>query len=120
MELGSLDNRSADLALVQPIDIFGIVKTGRRVAKLSRSSAQHELDQATNDVTLETKIAFYDVLRAQEFLKVQEDTIAQLAAHLKDAQAHYGAGTIARFDVLRAETQLANSAPRPDRRTERC
>lgn len=109
VELGRLESRTADLALVQPIDIFGVVKTGRKAAKFSKSSARYEFDQATNDVTLETKEAFYNVLRAQEFLKVEEDTIAQLEAHLKDAQLHYAAGTAAKFDVLRAETQLANA-----------
>ena len=109
IKLGTQDSKIADLVLTQPIDIFSLVKTGRRVAKLSKSSAQYDLDQATNDVTLETKTAFFSVLRAQAFQKVQEDTVAQLEAHLKDAQLHYDAGTIARFDVLRAETELANA-----------
>jgi len=109
IKLGTQDSKIADLVLTQPIDIFSIVKTGRRVAKLSKSSAQLDLDQTTNDVTLDTKTAFFNVLRAQAFRKVQEDTVAQLDAHLKDAQLHYDAGTIARFDVLRAETELANA-----------
>jgi outer membrane protein len=109
IELGTQDSKAADLILTQPIDVFSIVKTGRRVAKLSKSSAQYDLDQATNDVTLDTKTAFFNVLRAQEFQKVQEDAVSQLEAHLKDAQLHYEAGTIARFDVLRAETELANA-----------
>ena len=109
IELGKQDSRIADLVLTQPIDVFSIVKTGRQIAKLSKSSTQYDLDQATNDVTLNTKTAFFNVLRAQAFQKVQEDTVYQLDAHLKDAQLHYDAGTIARFDVLRAETELANA-----------
>ena len=109
VKLGSPESRSADLTLVQPVDVFGIIKTGRKAAKFSKSSVQYEFEQATNDVTLDAKVAFYDVLRAQKFLKVQEDTVAQLEVHLKDARAYYTAGAIARFDVLRAETELANA-----------
>jgi outer membrane protein TolC len=109
INLGSLDNRSADLVLVQPIDVFGAINTARRTARSSRSISEHEYDRQRNDTILDTKLAFYSVLRAQKFLKVQEDTIAQLEAHVKDAETHYAAGTIAKFDVLRAETQLANA-----------
>ena len=109
IKLGTQDSKTADLVLTQPIDVFSIVKTGKHVASLSKSSAQYDLDQATNDVTLDTKTAYFNVLRAQAFQKVQEDTVGQLEVHLTDAQLHYDAGTIAKFDVLRAETELANS-----------
>jgi len=109
IKLGNLYTRTADLAFAQPIDVFGVIKLGRKAAVAQKSSFRHGYDGQVNDITLDTKVAFYGVLRAQEFLKVQEDTIAQLEAHLKDAQAHYAAGTIAKFDVLRAETQLANA-----------
>ena len=109
IELGNLYTRTADLTLAQPIDIFGIISIGRKAAVAQKSSFRYGYDGQVNDTTLDVKVAFYGVLRAQEFLKVQEDTIAQLEAHLRDAQAHYAAGTIAKFDVLRAETQLANA-----------
>lgn len=107
--LGSVDNRSADLTLAQPIDVFGVIKTGKQAAETGKSSYQYALDRQTNDTTLDVKAAFFGVLRTQKYLKVQEDTIAQLDAHLKDAQTNYAAGTIPKFDVLRAETQLANT-----------
>jgi len=109
VELGSLDNRSANLALAQPIDIFGIVKTSKEAAKSGKSGYQYALDAQVNNTSLDAKTAFYQVLRAQKYLKVQEDTVALLEANLKDTQLKYEAGTIAKFDVLRAETQLANA-----------
>lgn len=107
--IGSLNNRSADLTLTQPLDVFGAIKTGNKAAKFTKSASAYALDQVTNDVTLEAKVAFFAVLRAQKFLKVQESTVAVLEEHLKQAQMRYSAGTIAKFDVLRAETELANA-----------
>ena len=111
VELGTQDSRTADLVLTQPIDVFSIVKTGRRVAKMTKSTAQYDLDQTTNDVSLNTKIAFLNVLREQKKLYVAQGAVQVLDAHLKEAQLHYQAGTIAKFDVLRAETELANAQP---------
>jgi outer membrane protein len=107
--LNNLDNMSAALAITQPIDIFGVIKTSKQAAKSGKASYEYEYEQTENDTVYEVKQAFYNVLRAQEYLKVQERTMAQLEAHVKDAQANYAVGTIAKFDVLRAETEVANA-----------
>ena len=107
--VGSLVNRSANLTVAQPIDVFGVIKTGKQAANFGKASFQYGSDQQTNDTIFDTKVAFYNVLRAQQYLKVQQDTVSQLNAHLEDTKANFAAGTIAKFDVLRAETQLANA-----------
>ena len=109
IELGKKDNRSADLNVSQYVDVFGSVKAGRAAAKAGKSAYQYYLDTQINDTTLDVKTAFYNVLRAQQFLQVQDETVSQLIAHLKDTQANFDAGTIARYDVLRAETEVANA-----------
>jgi outer membrane protein TolC len=109
--LGSLDNRTADLVLTQPLDIFGIVRAGRKTAKYNMSAAGSGYDQVTNDTILQAKKAYFEVLRKQKWLFVQQGLVQVLEAHLKDAKAHLAAGTVAPFEVLRAETQLANAKP---------
>ncbi len=109
IELGSIDNRSANLTLTQPIDVFGIVPAGTKVAKYTKTSSHYGLDRATNDITLQTKQAYYNVLRARNLVKVQEDTVAQLEAHLKDTQARKDAGDATKFEILRAQTAVANA-----------
>lgn len=109
VELNVVDNRAADLSLRQPLDVFGIIELGKRMAHLGRVSAQFDYDQVWNDTALQVKEAYYAVLRAQQQLKVREDAVLMLEAHLKDARTHHSAGTIAKFDVLRAETELANA-----------
>ena len=108
IQLGSVDNRSAALVVAQPIDIFGIVPRGTKVARYTKTSAHYALDQAINDVTLQTKTAYYNVLRAQSLVKVQDDTVAQLQAHLKDTEARNNAGDATKFEILRARTAVAN------------
>lgn len=109
VNLNSLDSQAADLTLRQPIDVFGIVKTGLHAARIYKSSVQYEYDQARNDTTLGVKEAYYSILRAQQFTIVQTRRVEQLEAHLKDTQSHLKAGTAAPFDVLRASTEVANA-----------
>ena len=110
--LNKADNRSADLNVSHNVDLFGTVKAGRSAARAGKSAYQYYLDAQINDTTLDVKNAFYNVLRAQQNQQVQSETVAQLDAHLKDAQANFDAGTIAKYDVLRAETEVANSKQR--------
>ncbi|MDI6828645.1 MAG: TolC family protein [Armatimonadota bacterium] len=107
--LGSLYSRTADLILTQPLDVFGIVRAGKKTARYNSSAAMSEYEQVVNDITLETKKAYFNVLRAEQFIKVQEENVKALEAHLADAKAHLTAGTVAPFEVLRAETQVANA-----------
>lgn len=104
-----LNTRYANLSIAQPLDIFGIIKTGRRMAHLGRISAEYDYEKTKNDLALQVKTSYYDVLRAQQNLRVQEDASQQLEAHLKDAQVNLAAGTVSKFEVLRAETETANA-----------
>jgi outer membrane protein TolC len=107
--LADIDDRSVDLVLVQPLDVYGINRLNLSASKAGRSAYACDSVRQINDTTLDTKTAFYNVLRAQSYLAVQVEMIALLEAHLKEAQINLAAGTVSRFDVLRAETQLANA-----------
>lgn len=107
--LNNLNNQAANLTLNQPIDIFGIIKKGKHAAKLTREASEHDYDKARNDTTLQVKQAYYSVLRAQKYRAVQSRRVEQLQAHLEETKLHLKAGTAAPFDVLRAETEVADA-----------
>lgn len=107
--LGSIANRTGNVTLTQLVDVFGLVKTVGQAAKYGKSAYSYGNDSQVNDTTLDVKMAYFGILRAQDYLKVQQETVDQLKAHLKDAQVKFDAGTIAKFDVLRADTEVANA-----------
>lgn len=107
--LSPLDTRVANVSFRQPLDVFGIIKMGRRMAHLGRVSAEYDYDKVKNDTILQAKQAYYNVLRADEYIRVQQESVRQLEAHLADAQSNLKAGTVAKFEVLRAETEVANA-----------
>jgi outer membrane protein TolC len=64
------------------------------------------------NTVLEVETAYDDVLLAEQQIIVQEASVELLANELGDTKRRYDAGTLPRFNVLRAEVELANARPR--------
>ena len=95
----------------QTVFAGGAVMAGVRAARASRDAAQFQLQAVTSTVLAGVRVGFYNVLRAQETIKVREQALALLEEELKNARNRYEAGAGAQFDVLRAEVALANGRP---------
>lgn len=107
--MNKADNVSANLNVGYMVDVFGTTKSARTAASEGRKAYENSFNQTVNDTVLNVKTAYFNVLRAQKYQNVSQETLNQLKAHLKDAQLHFEAGNIAKYDVLRAETQVANA-----------
>ena len=66
----------------------------------------HAVEIAKNDLRLNVRNAFLSVLEADAQVKVLEESRARAEERLRKATAELNAGTSARVDVLRFETQL--------------
>ena len=102
---------SGTASVNQTVFAGGAVMAGVRAARAARDAAQYELQAVTNAVLTGVRVGFYNVLRAQETIKVREQALALLEEELKNARNRYDAGAGAQFDVLRAEVALANGRP---------
>src|SRR5262249_52750093 len=58
------------------------------------------------------QLAYYDVLLAEQEITVQEASVDLLTNELTDTTRRFDAGTVPRFNVLRAEVELANARPK--------
>ena len=105
------ENWSGTASVNQTVFAGGAVMAGVRAARAARDAAQYELQAVTNTVLTGVRVGFYNVLRAQETIKVREQALALLEEELKNARNRYDAGAGAQFDVLRAEVALANGRP---------
>jgi TolC family type I secretion outer membrane protein len=102
---------NATAQVTQTVYAGGAVSAAARAARASRDAAQYELQATIDQVLAGVRIGFYSVLRAQETIKVREQSLALLDEELKNARNRYEAGAGAQFDVLRAEVALANGRP---------
>jgi outer membrane protein len=85
----------------------------------SVSSAQYGLKareagtfRTRNRAALEFISAYFDLLEAEELLKVAQEEVTRYEAHRKDAEARLRAGVVTRNEVLQTNVMLADSKQR--------
>lgn len=98
---------SASIAL--PVDIAGLLREAVRQAQFLEVAQRIDINRTRNQIVLDTKSAFYNVLRQQALVVVAQDTLRNSQDRLLDAQRKFAAGTVARFDVIRALTDVQNA-----------
>lgn len=100
-----------DLEVKQVIYAGGQVRAALNIAKFTEDSSYYQLRDTIDQVVSTTRVQFYDVLLTRALIKVQEESVQLLGDQLKDQQNRFEAGTVPRFNVLRAEVALANQQP---------
>lgn len=106
---------SADIRLVQTISEGGRLRSALRTARLQNEQALAQHNVVLANVTAEVRTAYYDVLLTEQQITVSEASVALLQKELEESQRRFEAGTVPRFNVLRAEVELANAHPRLSR-----
>jgi len=100
-----------DLQVKQVLYAGGQVRAALKIAKFTEDSSYYQLRDIIDQVISTTRVQFYDVLLTRALIKVQEESVQLLGDQLKDQQNRFEAGTVPRFNVLRAEVELANQQP---------
>jgi len=109
IRLGNIENRTARITLTQVIDISGIVRTAVRAASVFVSISELEYERTRNDTILQVTQAYQGVARADEFIRVAEEALRNAQERLRLIRAQVDAGVAAQFDLLRAETAVAQA-----------
>ncbi len=103
---------SVNLQITQSIYEGGRVKAALRASKLTKEQAIANYDTVVADTLVAVRVAYDDALLATEQIAVQEASINLLTKELQDTKNRFEAGTVPKFNVLRAEVELANARPR--------
>ncbi len=88
--------------------LYDFGRTGASVGRADAVAAISREGAATTreEVVFVAKVAFYNVLRAENTLEFQRTNLANREALLRQAQAFYEAGVRAKIDFVRAEANL--------------
>src|SRR5262249_51653958 len=103
---------NGSIRLTQSIYEGGRMMSALRSAKLTKQQALLQYQTVIEDVLLNVRVAYNDVLLAEQEIVVQEASVNLLTNELQDQKRRFDAGTVPRFNVLRAEVELANARPR--------
>lgn len=99
------------LEVRQTLFAGGGVKAALDAQKSTREAALLDLRATVDAVLLSVRTSYYDVLLARESIDVQEQNVRLLREQLTTVKNRFEAGTVSRFEVLRAEVELANAQP---------
>lgn len=108
---GTDKNWTTEIRLVQSIYEGGRINSALRSAKLTREQALLQYQAVVADTLLAVRISYYDILLAAQQIVVREASVNLLQRELDDQQRRFDAGTVPRFNVLRAEVAVANARP---------
>lgn len=106
--VGDDDNYSINLSLRQPLFTGFALTNNLKIANYRRVNSELSLRRSKENIWLRTTLAYWGLVRSGEFVKITEESIAQLQAHIKDLRNLLRAGMIIENDLLRAELALSN------------
>ncbi len=110
LELGSDNAYDLTLSMNQVIysqKVNTAIQVASEYSELSKTANRG----TRNDLILNVKKAFYNVLLMQELLKVSQQGNEVAKANYENVEALYKQGVASEYDFLRAEVQLANTQP---------
>jgi outer membrane protein len=109
---GSDQTWQTQIRVIQSLYEGGKIASSLRVAKLTKEQAVLNYQTAVADTALNVQIGYFDVLLAEQQITVQEASVELLNRELADTTRRFDAGTVPRFNVLRAQVELANAQPK--------
>jgi outer membrane protein TolC len=104
-------NWSAGVQIVQSVYMGGRMVAAFKAADATQKQALAQYQTAIADALLNVRVAYYDVLLAAQQITVHEASVKLLQKELDDQKHRLDAGTVPKFNVLRAEVAVANERP---------
>jgi outer membrane protein TolC len=97
------------IAATMPIDISHLLAAAVSQAQFQEVAARIDVNRTRNEMVYSVENTFYEVLRSQALVKVAEENLQDSLDRLHDAEARYQAQAVSYIDVVRAQTDVADS-----------
>jgi outer membrane protein len=105
------DYSGAAISLTQPLYWGGKLSGGLQLAQEQVSMALGNERQTKQQLTFQVKQAFYQVWLAEQILKTAQSSYDNLEQHVAQMESFYQAGTVSKFELLRAKVQRDSLKP---------
>jgi len=102
---------NAGIQIVQSIYSGGKIVAVLRAASATKQQALAQYQTTVADTLLSVRLAYYDTLLAAQQITVHEASVNLLQKEFEDQQHRLDAGTVPKFNVLRADVAVANERP---------
>ncbi|MEO7317763.1 MAG: TolC family protein, partial [Chthoniobacteraceae bacterium] len=99
------------LGVQQVLYSGGQVKAAIKIAKFAEDAAYYQLRDIIDTVIATVRTQYTTVLTNRALIPVAQESVQLQEDLLRDQKNRFEAGTVPRFNVLRAEVELANVQP---------
>lgn len=103
------NSHSNGLTASLPIFTGGNLKGTIKQAKANYQYNQVGVQRTYNEMRSTVTDGYFTMLQADNMQKLSAESVARLEDHLKNVQAQYDVGVVAKVDVLRSQVELANA-----------
>ncbi len=103
------DEYTFTASITQPL-FTGFDRINRyKIASLGLDAAKIEERLMRQDIILEAKTTYFELLRTQKLLNIAQETVTQISAQKEVAKNFYQVGMTPLNDLLQAQVELANA-----------
>ncbi|MBP2632371.1 MAG: outer rane efflux protein [Firmicutes bacterium] len=92
-----------------PVYSGGTLEGKIKKAEINTEVYDLTLDDTKQSLKEEVTTDYFDILKCAEVIKVSEESVESYKTHLKNVQAQYEVGTVAKADVLSSEVNLVTA-----------
>jgi outer membrane protein len=105
------EDYNVSLRLQQNVYTGGAVPSQVAIARLNIEKQEYLFQEVVSRVTMDVRVAFYELLLNRAKIRVHEDSVRVLEEEFKTQQERLKAGTVGTLNVERAQVALANERP---------
>ena len=103
------NNHSNGLTASLPIFTGGKLSGTIKQAKANYQYNEVGVQRTYNEMRSTVTDGYFNMLQADNIQKLSAESVTRLEDHLKNVQAQYNVGVVAKVDVLRSQVELANA-----------
>lgn len=107
--VGTRSNYNWETGLDQPLFRGGAFYWSYRLAKLGVDLSKVFFELVKQDLILQVKAAYFNILKAEKIRQVAVQAVEQLESQLKVSKAFYDVGVIPKNDLLQTQVELAQA-----------
>lgn len=106
---GAIDSKQLQFLLSFPVDITGVRRTNVSGLRLLADASRSDLAAQIEAVKSGIRSAYYGVLRASALVRVADEQLGASRDRLERTKRRFEVGQVARFDVIRLETEVTRA-----------
>lgn len=103
------NNHANSLSVSLPIFTGGKLSGTIKQAKANYQYNEVGVQRTYNEMRSTVTDGYFKMLQADNIQKLSAESVTRLEDHLKNVQAQYNVGVVAKVDVLRSQVELANA-----------